>query len=176
MESWDELQITVESTRLTYAYLRAAGRAALAQKTKAGAMTASMFAAFTAEAYFNHVGQARIAYWEKHLDRLSPHAKAVLLNDVCLHRQVNWSAAPYQTLAEAITYRNLLAHGKTQTATLTLTMAEMPDDIPWPQVKWEKCCDVSVAERLLADVEGLIEEMHQALGNTESAFAGGPKL
>jgi hypothetical protein len=175
MESWDELQIEAIRTPLTYAYLRAAARAALAQKTPAGAMAASVFAAFAAEAYFNHVGQERIAYWEV-LESLNPRAKAVLLNDVLLKREVDWSKAPYQTLAEAIGYRNALAHGKTQTAKLTTSVAGMPDNCTgWPQVKWEKCYDLSVAERLLTDVELLIEEMHAALGTSGSAFPFGPK-
>src|SRR5438105_10092419 len=173
MDNWGQLKIEILRTPLTYVYLANVARESLKQNTAAGAMAASVFAAFAAEAYFNHVGQERIEYWEKaSLESLRPQAKAVLLNNLLLGVSVDWSTPRYQTLAEAISYRNALAHGKTETTKALTTLAGASDDL-WSSgrlVKWERCQDLAVAKRLVEGVEQLIERMQSALGNSGSPF------
>jgi hypothetical protein len=175
MKDWSDLKIRINRSLRTYVWLRAVARESLKLNTESGAMAASVFAAFAAEAYFNHIGQDRIGYWEKSsLESLSPLRKADLLNGLLLSRSVDWSRRPYQTLAEGIGYRNSLAHGKTERTTASTTFADIADDLissaPEPQAKWQRILDIKVATRLVEDIEQLIEEMHASLGYAEPPF------
>ncbi len=70
-----------------------------------------IFVAFSFEAFINHVGAKKFSKWWAMVDRVETLQKAKLL---CAHLGVvvDFGARPFQTLAECIKRRNILAHSK----------------------------------------------------------------
>jgi hypothetical protein len=136
-------------------------------------MSTTLFSAFSAEAYFNHIGQQRIAYWSDHLERsLTPIGKAVFLNHNLLDRTIDLGSRPYQSLVEAIAYRNALAHGKTETVKSEGVQRMRPNqEVTFPRVKWRKCMERATAERLMNDVRQIVTTLHADLGGRGNPFS-----
>ena len=75
-------------------------------------MSALLLTAFTFEAYLNHLGEKTIKFWEeiepvKVMDKYSVLCKNLGLRP-------DFSKRPYQTLKALFTFRNAIAHGKSQ--------------------------------------------------------------
>ncbi len=89
-------RIQASSTTHTYAYCRIASRMALksAQELQEGnlypRMMAGVFAAFTIEAYLNHVGQRQVLDWDAFERKLGPREKLLFLQRV-LHLSADQS-------------------------------------------------------------------------------------
>jgi hypothetical protein len=168
--------IDCRHTAFPHFFTHRMAQTALARAITPGATSAeddfqvvAVFAAFTAEAYFNFLGQQLIPYWEA-IESIPVSNKAEVLAHHVLKRKALWDRRPYQSLKEALGYRNGTAHGK-------------PEELTWrglvphtrtfrhPEPDWVKCRNHRVAERLLKDVKAIVVELHKAAGLEGDPFA-----
>jgi len=127
-------------------------------------MTAGVFAAFSLEAYLNHLGERRIRHWGRIERGLSVSEKLdLLLAD--LGQAPDLSRRPFQTVSELVKFRNELAHGKTQRLSETSTRKLFSgQSIPEPLTWWERQCTERGATRFHEDVRAVIEQLHAWAG------------
>lgn len=71
-----------------------------------------ILSAFTFEASLNHIGSKVVRHWPE-IDRLSWKKKLIILSKECGF-EVDFSKSPFQTINTLFTYRNALAHGRTE--------------------------------------------------------------
>jgi hypothetical protein len=69
-------------------------------------MMAGIFAAFTVEAFLNHLGQHQVPDWEVFERKLGPREKLILLKRI-LHLYIDQGKRPFQTLDEMLKLRML---------------------------------------------------------------------
>lgn len=158
------VKVSASRTPLTYCYLHNVARQSLIQadKERAGSfyflMSAGVFAAFAAEAYFNHLGSVTIPYWAS-LERLSPISKAEVLSHEVLGKPPLWGRRPFQSLKDAFALRDQLAHGRTQTVSYKdrMMFLRTDEEHPEPETPWERLCKPKNVERIVTDVEAIIE-------------------
>lgn len=143
-------------------------------------MAALTLAAFTFEAYLNHVGSSTFSTW-KDLESLSPMQKLAVVSER-LKIQIPTGARPGQTVKALVAFRNSLAHGKALrlVAPPKLVSAELASR--WsradrPVTEWEKLCEPSYVERAIIDLGAVIEAIHKASPiRKEPLFAFGTTL
>lgn len=154
-----------------YAYRIAASALARGKSTNGSRddfQIVAVFAAFTAEAYFNYLGPKLLPYWNR-IDSIDLASKAEVLHFQVFGRFVDWAKRPYQSLIEVIGYRNGIAHGKIVSVRWRgLVSHKVP--FAGPQVKWENCRKKHVAERVLKDVRALATELHTAANQPDDPF------
>lgn len=99
---------------------------------------ATVFFAFTFEAYLNHVGAEELQFWDD-IDRISYKKKlAVLSKHLGFTKDV--SKPPLLTILHLFELRNALAHGRTQNLTIKKTSKSPPAHdaasrlLPWEQL------------------------------------------
>lgn len=126
-------------------------------------MTANVFAAFSLEAYFNHLGSLRFKCWES-LEHLSVESKlALLLED--LNQRPDFSRRPFQTVKDMFRFRNQMAHGKSERVEEISIQRLFPSESPrYPQVKWEAQCTQQTATRFMEDAKAVILQLHTWAG------------
>ena len=114
-------------------------------------LSSAVLAAFTFEAYLNHVGPTVIASWTE-LERLSPWAKFHLLCEVLKVQFPKGSGErPLQTIFKLLDFRNKMAHGRSQ------------DLVSKPRVEYaDKYSESKLGFKPLTDWEKLIENEHFA--------------
>ena len=71
---------------------------------------ATVFFAFTFEAYLNHVGKEELNYWDE-IDRISYSRKLKVLSK---HLRFPIDTPPFRTISELFSLRNALNHGRTE--------------------------------------------------------------
>ena len=138
-------------------------------------MSCILFCALCLEAYLNHVGATEFQFWEDDLESLNPMAKLRLIASERLKTEaiplrgfprkrtpiklsIDFSRRPFQSFGTIFTFRNQLAHGKTQ-----WILEEFPNS---PKAKWEKYCTVKQAKQFLKDTEEMIKTLHSELYDT----------
>jgi hypothetical protein len=169
----------------TYVHMRHASMGML-KKAEEGSrgsyycwMASLVFAAFTLEAYFNHInhiGQRVFGKkcWE-YRERLSPERKLNVIAEK-LEVERDDGKRPFQTVAELFKFRNSIAHGKTvllKSETRTEVVGDGFFDNPdhdLPEAPWEKYCTLENARRAVEDVEGIIRMLHKAAGMEGDPF------
>ena len=149
--------VTKERTIHTYAELWYASDCvlrsglAIADGSSRQFLSSLVLTAFSFEAYLNHVGAKTFECWED-LDRLPPLAKLELLSEALGVKFVDGTGArPLQTLSKLFTFRNAIAHGRTNEVKykpVTLDLAKYEKEYRAP---------------LLADWEQLIQSEEFAL-------------
>lgn len=162
-------KVEAERTVFTFAVLRSAGWHALqggvAQQEGSFYewMTANVFAAFSLEAYLNHLGDLRFKCWEE-LERLPVESKlALLLED--LKQCPNFSSRPFQTVKAMFRFRNQLAHGRSEQVEETSIQKLLPGESPrYPQAKWEAQCTQQTATRFMEGARAVIVQLHEWAG------------
>ena len=169
-------RVKASRTTNTYVYCHAAARQALAQAEREQAgffyscMIAGVFAAFTVEAYLNHLGQERVKGWDILERRLSLRDKLALL---CQHLQlsVDHSKPPFQTLTSMLRLRDALAHGKTETVVSDAVVDHRPGDGDrWPDPEWVSLCSVDSARRMVRDSEAMVRDLSTRSGSSGDPF------
>ena len=85
---------------------------------------ATVFFAFTFEAYLNHVGAEELSFWNE-IDRISYRNKLAVLSKH-LPFEKDASKPPFKTVLELFELRNALAHGRTQKLTIRKTSKSLP--------------------------------------------------
>ena len=172
----ERYRIQAHTTTNTYVYCWIAARQALAQaeKEREGCfywfMSAGVFSSFTMEAFFNHLGQRRVRDWSV-FERKSPRAKLRLLKQR-LKLSVDESTRPFETFRSMIRLRNLLAHGRTVTATSDRVVDDPHDEsAKYPEPDWKKLCSLASVSRMVEDAEAMVRDLAIQSGSQRDPFA-----
>jgi len=170
-------RVSAEATTLTYVFCRAAAQRALrhAQENERGSfyffMMAGVFAAFTVEAFLNHIGGMHLHSWAEIERRLGPREKLRLLAEV-RGWSIDLGRRPFQTLRDVFRLRDALAHGRTATATAEFTVeGEAPDYVEPPVPEWRQLCSSSSCARLVEDAEAVVRDLWRQSDGTGDPFA-----
>ena len=135
-------------------------------------MSALLLTAFTFEAYLNHLGEKTIKFWEeiepvKVMDKYSVLCKNLGLTP-------DFSKRPYQTLKALFTFRNAIAHGKSQILQETKAVSSRDDPFDHtPKAHWEEYSILENARKAKDDVSQIITELHKSAGFGEYPFIHG---
>ena len=143
-----------------------------AQRQEPGAfyqrLACLVFAAFTVEAYLNHVGVHIFSVWDD-LKRLSSFQKLRVIADK-LSMTIEPNARPYSTIQDLVTFRNKIAHGRSfqlVEGPLILDVTAI-DPVEYekafydmPESDWEKYCTLQNATDAVTDVRAAIESIHE---------------
>jgi len=122
------------------------------------------FCAFTLEAYMNHIGYDNCNFWNE-VEKNKPLEKLKILYST-FNLEFDKSSRPLQSIIEMYKYRNLLAHGKTETTTNTtsinqeVTEIDMSQIVGFAQTRWESMTTSSNARRYFDDMKKVIELLH----------------
>lgn len=176
-EERKKYRVQASTTTNTYVYCWVAAREALqrAQQHQAGSlyflMMAGVFAAFTVEAFLNHLGQRKVRDWEAFERKLGPGEKLLLLKEI-LHLSVDQSTRPFQTLHDMVRLRDSLAHGKTVTVTSDLIVEDPHDESTrYPEPNWKKLCSLASVVRMVEDAAAMVRELNSQSGSKRDPFA-----
>jgi hypothetical protein len=134
-------------------------------------ISAGVFVAFTAEAFFNDLGSRVIPSWSQ-LQRLDPREKAEVLNIELFNNKVDWSVRPFQSVAAALGFRRALAHAHAETLPFEQRRSGDYKETEVPRTRrtaWQEHCDVPTIQRWITDVRLLIEQFSRAHDPTEGA-------
>jgi hypothetical protein len=128
-------------------------------------MTAILISAFKFEAYLNHVGASLFPYWAE-MERL-PHKNKLNIIRTHLNIEKADGKRPYQTLKNLFTFRDAVAHGKTE-------YIDPPESVEVghmeelrrkkPLTRWEELCTIEFAKRAYEDTETIIKQIHSTAG------------
>jgi hypothetical protein len=130
-------------------------------------ISAGVFVALTAEAFFNDLGSRVIPSWSQ-LERLDPREKAEVLNIELFNDKVDWSVSPFQSVAAALGFRRALAHAHAETLSLMQTADRTESEVPRTRrTVWQEHCDVATIQRWIADVRLVIEHFSRVHEPTE---------
>ena len=135
-------------------------------------MAALLMTAFTFEAYLNHIGAEKIAYWPE-MESISitkKHSALCKLFGVSHDK----SQRPGQTIKKLFDFRNSIAHGKSFVLqeTRDVPLSFIPP-FQHPPAPWEEYCTVDNAERAMEDVGSAIADLHKAAGYGDAPFLSG---
>lgn len=116
---------------------------------------ATVFFAFTFEAYLNHVGAEELSFWDE-IDRIS-HRKKLTVLSKHLGFTKDLSKSPLKTILQLFELRNALAHGRTQNLTIKKTSESLPShDAAWRLLPMEQLTPETV-RKYHDDVQAAIE-------------------
>jgi hypothetical protein len=129
-------------------------------------LSSIVLTAFALEACLNHVGPRVLSSWSG-LERSSPLSKLDLLCEVLKVQLLGKDQRPQQTISKLFTFRNTLAHGRTEVlepAPERIAVEEVDDYLRRPLLtNWEKLIeDSSFARRAREDVEAVVMAIHAA--------------
>jgi len=132
-------------------------------------ISAGVFVALTAEAFFNDLGSRVIPFWGQ-LQRLDPREKAEVLNIELFNDKADWSVGPFQSVAAALGFRRALAYAHAET--LPFDQARVADrkesEVPRTRrTAWQEHFDVATIQRWITDVRLLIEHFSRGHDPTE---------
>jgi hypothetical protein len=133
-------------------------------------MMAGVFAAFTVEAFLNHLGRLKVPDWDARERRLRPGQKLKLL---CVTRgwDIELGKRPFQTFRQMLRLRDSLAHGKTETVQSDRVLKRSPRDADsWLEPQWKKLCTVPSARRLVEDAEAIVTDLNRRNGSKRNPF------
>ena len=170
-------RVQASATTNTYVYCHAAAHSALrqAEREQAGCfyfrMMAGVFAAFTVEAFLNHVGQRRMRDWEALERKLGPREKLLLLRQID-HWAIDEGKRPYQTLSKMLRLRDAIAHGKTVTTVTDVVLSRQPRDADrWPEPPWKQLCSLASVKRMVEDADAIVLDLNKQSGSSRDPFA-----
>lgn len=164
---------TETTTTNTYVSLYANASIALdeAIKIKDGqfykTMTSLIFTAFTIEAYVNHMLKDKSKNW-KETEKHTSLEKVYELYDI-LGINLDKSKRPIQSLQRMFDFRNMLAHGKTDTVIKRFKIKKniqnisQKDLIDNSKSKWEKLNTLENSKIFFADMEYVIKLLHKEI-------------
>lgn len=109
------------------------------------AMVVVIFSALTLEAFINDYGLENFSrsYFDKHLDKLSPVSKWLILPRLVAGKELNTNSQAFESLKKLFNLRNKLVHYKT---------------------KKKRVCDIVAEDRVWeSDAQNAIEAVNQAV-------------
>jgi hypothetical protein len=138
-------------------------------------MGSLVFAAFSLEAYLNHIGPKLFECWADH-ERLRPKEKlAVVAGKIGL--KIEYGKRPWSVVKALFGFRNDIAHGKSiKVAEVKAVPIDKHDEHMRDLAKtnWERFCTRRNAERAREDVEKMVKALHDRAGiKDEYPFVGG---
>ena len=158
-------------------YFAATGLLKLARNMEMGrhytTMASILLYAFSFEAYLNHVGAAKINYWDEIESIRVMNKYSTLCNIFNIKKDP--SRRPYQTLTSLFKFRNVMAHGKSDILTKTekVPFNSKPQDHT-PKPFWEEYSTIENAERVRDDIGKIITEISEKAGiGNQPLLAGG---
>jgi hypothetical protein len=172
-------KVKAQRTVFTFALLSAAGWHALkdGQERLEGSffewMTAGVFAAFSLEAYLNHLGPKRSKCWSG-LERLSVGTKLELILEDLDHRP-DFSSRPFQTMKDLLRFRNQVAHGKSERGLEDhYTEAFAGRETALSRAMVGAQCTQGAAQRFMEDVTAVITQL-QTFAGLDTRFLFSPE-
>jgi len=177
-------QVRGKKTTNTFAYMHIGAKymLGLAENTQDGQLyttaAALVFSAFTLEAYLNHLGKLRNKEWGEIERKYSKFEKYKLFASAAGINFNSFHARPYSTLKELFEFRDRMAHGKTTTEDVNLSVNMVDYLIPQlnSESDWQAFATLEKAQIAIKDVEALVKELHSACGysgNPLSRLGGG---
>src|SRR5262249_26168291 len=132
---------------------------------------AVVLSAFTMEAYLNYLGQELTDHWEQ--TQWQPLDKKLgIILDV-LQFKADLGRRPFQTIKDIFEFRNRFANGKTETYKVRgiFDGTEIPNtDPPWIKKFSSDDSSGQMVQRVLEDVDQIMEEMQRRAGLPEIAL------
>lgn len=125
-------------------------------------MGSLVFAAFSFEAYLNHIGPKVFRCWEA-LDRLGPKEKLDIIAEK-IGLQIDYGKKPWGVLKELFGFRNDVAHGRSIKVPESAVVPISKHDEHMRELaktRWEKFCTKQNAERAKEDVESMVKVLHE---------------
>jgi hypothetical protein len=170
-------QVRGEQTTNTFAYMYEGAKymLKLSESTQGGQLyttvSSIIYCAFTLEAYLNHLGKLRNNGWDKIERKHSKLDKYELLASTAGINFDNFRARPYITLKNLFKFRDRMAHGRTTTENVNLSIDMVVDALPsiTPEGNWKEFATIENAQIAIKDVEKIIKELHSSNG-----FSGNP--
>ncbi|MCZ6862919.1 MAG: hypothetical protein O7I42_22080 [Alphaproteobacteria bacterium] len=153
----------------TYNWMWKSARLALesAQNSEEGrffnSMNALVYSAFAMEAFFNHLGLHLVDDWEKQERKLSKYKKLMKFrNDLGITSDIK--SEPYLSVSDAFDFRDLLAHGRTETIEKqeVLELSEEEAKRYMIDTEWMDFCTLDNAQRVFENIEKVITELYKA--------------
>ena len=134
-------------------------------------MMAGVFAAFTVEAYLNHISPKYVADWIKVERTTTPMEKLLLLKNLPRF-SIDLSKRPFGTLRSMLQLRNALAHGKTETVRRERQGTKQPKRTELhPEPDWMTLCTLAKSKRFVEDAERMVLELQLQTGSSRNPFA-----
>lgn len=128
-------------------------------------MSCLAFCGLTIEAAVNHIAAEVIQHWDHFEGKLKTKEKMALLSEAtgC---SIDFGASPFNEFAGLQKFRNVLAHGKTETVSMATasSMEEVSAD-------WMKQCTIEKAEKSLAAMQAMVHYMFDKILNEKYPFA-----
>lgn len=176
MSEAKKYRVQATTTTYTYVYCWIAARQALkrAQEKQRGwfyfNMMAGVFAAFTVEAFLNHLGQGGVKDWEVFERKLGPREKLLLLGQM-LHFSADQGKRPFQSLHEMLRLCDALAHGKSVTVASDL-IVDNPEaeSARYPEPNWKELCTLASVSRMVEDAELIVRDLSSKTGSRRDPF------
>lgn len=112
-------------------------------------MSCLAFCALSVEAAVNHVGAALFGHWPIYEKKLSTREKLDLLSKL-KNKEIDFGGNPFSYLARLQKFRNVLAHGKTETV-------DAPSGPERAEPEWMSMCTIVEAERAVEATQQMIE-------------------
>jgi hypothetical protein len=176
-EDGKKFRVQASNTTKPYVYCFHAACEALeqAQKVETGnfyfRMMAGVFAAFTYEAYLNHIGQEHIREWGI-LEKTMNHKEKLRFLKQKLNFTTDPKQRPFQTLKDIYELRDSLAHGKTKTIKKDdIVNKSQVGSAEYPQANWKKLCALKSVTLMVEDVEAMVRSINTQLGSNREPFA-----
>jgi len=134
------------------------------------ALSSLLLRAFRFEVYLNHLGERHLKLWDtkkqlKWFDKF---------NAICerLNFAPDTSAPPYSVLRPLFSFRNLMAHGKSETINEEIELSSGDADrYFWPLTEWERSCTWENVVRAKQEITVIIVELHKQAGLSDNPFA-----
>lgn len=133
-------------------------------------LTAMVFAAFSLEAYLNHLGTSEFPDWVKFERSKSPRQKLDMLAAKRGYSP-DFSKTPFETFDQIFTFRKKIAHGKTERVEIEeVQERELGDKPELPRTSWEIETNLENAESFVEDSASMIRILHPIFGYQTDAF------
>jgi len=117
-----------------------------------------IFAAFTFEAYLNHVGALTFKNWDSYERKLGYREKLGLIDDK-LKFGVDHGKPPFQVIDKLFKVRNAMAHGKTELLNEEKEVHEsqVEQEISFLLSEWEEYSNEKNVEKVMESVENAMK-------------------
>lgn len=172
-------QVRGRKTTVTFAYMHKGAKCMLelAENTQEGQLyttvAALIFSAFTLEAYLNHLGKLRNKEWDEIERKYSKFDKYKLFASTSGINFDSFRLRPYSTLKELFEFRDRMAHGKTTTGNIDISINIVDNLLPQlnSESDWQAFATLEKAQIAIKDVDVLVKELHLASGYSGNPFS-----
>jgi hypothetical protein len=134
-------------------------------------LTAMVFAAFSLEAYLNHLGNSEFPDWPKSERKRSPRQKLDMLVEKRRYAP-DFTKSPFGTFDKIFAFRKQIAHGKTEQVEIEEVREGQLGNTPdLPTTSWEIATTLENAVSFVEDSASMIRAIHPIFGYHSDAFS-----